>query len=70
MIDKPCPWCETVQPARVTRTDDSRGCAEWECSGCGQRWTVKDVHPGQAFAFWPGDVEAAVCDMGGDVLFS
>jgi hypothetical protein len=43
MIDKPCPWCNTVQPARVVRVDD--GCAEWECSVCGGRWTVKDGHP-------------------------
>ena len=51
MIDKPCPWCQTVQPARVTRVDSC--CAEWECSGCGGRWTVKDGQPGEAFAFWP-----------------
>lgn len=57
MIDKPCPWCGTVQPARVTRTDT--GAAEWECSGCRGRWTVKNDHPGEAFAFWPADVDAA-----------
>jgi hypothetical protein len=38
MIEKRCPWCNTVQPARVTRVDS--GCAEWECSACGPRWTM------------------------------
>ena len=60
MIDKPCPWCQTVQPASVTRVDS--GCAEWKCSGCGQRWTVKDGYPGEAFAFWPPDIEQALSD--------
>jgi hypothetical protein len=23
------------------------------------RWTVKDAEPGEAFAFWPGDVAGA-----------
>jgi hypothetical protein len=62
MMDKSCPYCEQVQPARVTRVDDGRGCAEWECSACGQRWTVKDDHPGAAFAFWPDDIDAALSD--------
>jgi hypothetical protein len=60
MIDKPCPWCNTVQTVRVTRTDS--GCVEWECSGCGKRWTVKDGHPGVAFVHWPGDLAAAFDD--------
>ena len=57
MIDKRCPCCNTVRPARVTRTD--AGCAEWECSGCGGRWTVKDAQPGVAYVFWPPDIDAA-----------
>jgi hypothetical protein len=60
MIEKPCPWCGTVRPAKVTRVDDARGCHEWECSGCGMRWTVKDGHPGEAFAFWPADIDATL----------
>jgi hypothetical protein len=60
MIDKPCPWCNTAQTARVTRTDS--GCVEWECSGCGKRWTVKDGHPGVAFVHWPGDLAPAFDD--------
>jgi hypothetical protein len=39
-----------------TRRDTD--CAEWQCSGCGGRWTVKDGHPGEAFAFWPPDIDA------------
>jgi len=60
MIDKAGPWYGTVQPARVTRVDD--GCAEWECSHCGQRWTTKDCYPGEAFAFWPADIDDALSD--------
>jgi hypothetical protein len=60
MIDKRCPICNTVQSARVSRVDT--GCAEWECSGCGGRWVVKDGHPGEAFAFFPADIEAAESD--------
>ncbi len=61
MIDKPCPVCGTVQPAKVTRTDT--GCTEWECSGCGKRWTVKDGEPDTAYAFFPSDVtEDALLD--------
>jgi hypothetical protein len=57
MIDKRCPCCDTVQPASVTRTNTN--CAEWECSGCGGRWTVKNGHAGEAFVFWPPDIDAA-----------
>jgi hypothetical protein len=60
MIDKLCPWCLTVQRARVTRVDS--GCAEWQCSGCGMCWTVKDGHRGEAFAFWPPDIHGAMSD--------
>jgi hypothetical protein len=45
------------------RTDD--GCTEWEhCgpAGCGGRWTVKDGHPNEAFAFWPPDIDASFDD--------
>lgn len=58
MIDQHCPLCNTVQPARVTRVD--RKCAEWECSACRGRWTVKASYPGESFAFWPGDIDAAL----------
>jgi hypothetical protein len=67
MIDKRCPCCNTVRPARVTRTD--AGCTEWECAGCGGRWTVKDGHPGEAFAFWPPDIGGAF-DDGLEPLFA
>jgi len=60
MINKSCPWCGGVEPSRVTRVD--RGCTEWQCSGCGGRWTVKDDHPGEAFAFFPSDIDAAFGD--------
>jgi transposase-like protein len=60
MIDKPCPYCGTVNPARVTRVNS--GCAEWECSRCGGRWTVKDGRPGECFAFFPPDIDAAMSD--------
>jgi hypothetical protein len=62
MIDKLCPNCQEVHPARITRVDGGRRCHEWECSGCGMRWTVKDDQPGETFAFWPADVQAAVSD--------
>jgi hypothetical protein len=38
------------------------GCHEWQCTGCGERWTVKDSHPGECFAFFPPDIEAALDD--------
>jgi hypothetical protein len=60
MIEKPCPWCGNVRPASVTRVDDGAGCHEWECSGCGMRWTVKDGHPEEAFVCWPADIDAAL----------
>lgn len=67
MIDKLCPSCQTVQPARVTRVDS--GCAEWQCSGCGMYWTVKDGHPGEAFVFRPPDIQRAISDDVRPVLF-
>jgi hypothetical protein len=60
MINKPCPNCGEVQPARVVRVDD--GCVEWQCSDCAGRWTIKDGYPGEAFAFWPFDVQRALSD--------
>lgn len=57
LIEKFCPWCATVQPARVRRTDT--GCCEWECSGCHRRFTVRDGHSGEVLAFYPPDIDGA-----------
>jgi len=59
MIDKLCPVCGEVHPARVTRTGPS--CAEWECSGCGGKWTMKDGDT-DAYAFFPPDIDAVLDD--------
>lgn len=53
MIDKVCPWCNETHPARVTRTDTAA--AEWQCSACSGKWTVKDGDTG-AYAFFPPDL--------------
>jgi hypothetical protein len=60
MIDKRCPWCDTVQAARITRID--AGAAEWQCAGCGGRWTIRDDHPGEAYVFYPRDIDEAFND--------
>jgi transposase-like protein len=57
MTEKLCPSCEQDHEARITR--EAPGMAEWQCTGCGARWTVKDGHPGACFCFWPGDIDRA-----------
>src|SRR5262249_20577095 len=62
-IDKFCPWCESAQPATIARVDEGRDWVEWRCSGCGMTWVIKDGRPGELFAFWPADIDAALqCD--------
>ncbi len=70
MIDKVCPVCDEVHPARVTRTYDAGtyaghhevGGAEWQCSGCHAKWTVRNECPGETFAFFPPDIDAMLDD--------
>jgi hypothetical protein len=70
MIDKLCPCCGTVQPARVTRTYDAgsyageyeAGGAEWQCSSCSGKWTVRNECPGECFALFPPDIERMFAD--------
>jgi hypothetical protein len=52
MIQKSCPYCESLHPCQVVRSDWIRGYHEWECSHCAGRWVVRMDEVGQVFWTW------------------
>jgi hypothetical protein len=57
MIEQRCVWCDSVHPAKITRTGPDWH--EWECCGCRKRWTMKDGDAYHWYPFNPDDIDAA-----------
>jgi hypothetical protein len=53
-IEKRCPGCGQVHPARVTRQD--RDATEWECSFCRYRWNIRG-NDGTPYSFMERDCD-------------
>ena len=57
MTSQQCPYCGSG-PVATTRTDGTA--TEKQCLKCRMHFTVKADHPGDVFAFFPADIDAAV----------
>lgn len=56
----PCPYCGEADSCTRRRVHDDG--TEWKCQVCREPHTLRDDRPGEAFAFFPGHILAAVAE--------